>query len=511
MADLCVRRGIDGGGGVVQDQDAGLFQQCAGNAEALLLAAGDVVAALLDVGLVLVGEALDKFIGACLLAGVLDLGVGGVGVAPAQVLGNRAAEQLVLLQHHGDVVAQGVEVISAHINAADGHAALGHVVQTRQQLHKAGLSRTGAANDADGLAGLDVEINVLEGLLAILFIGKADVVELDGAVPDLHNGVLTVRQVGLLVQHLGHALGGGCRHRDHDEHHGQHHQAHKDVHAVAQHAHQVAGGEGRCAGADDKLGTDPGDEQDAAVDGQLHERGVPGQDQLGTHQQIAHILAGLAELLALKLLAHIGLDNADGGDILLHALVQVVVLAECLAEVLGGAAHNKGERTAQQDDGDQIDVCQPTVDRVGHDQRHDHAGGRTHRHAQQHLVGVLDVGDVGGHAGDQARGGVLVNVGKAEGLDVAEHAAAQVAGKARGRVGAGHRAQNAEQQAEQRRDDHLCADGVDDLHIARRDAVVNDGGHQLRDDHFHDDLRDHKDRRQHGDQAEALGFTSECF
>ena len=68
-----------------------------------------------------------------------------------------------------------------------------------------------------------------------------------------------------------------------------------------------------------------------------------------------------------------------------------------------------------------------------------------------------------------------------------------------------------EQQAEQRRDDHLCADGVDDLHIARRDAVVNDGGHQLRDDHFHDDLRDHKDRRQHGDQAEALGFTSECF
>ena len=69
MADLCVRRGIDGGGGVVQDQDAGLFQQCAGNAEALLLAAGDVVAALLDVGLVLVGEALDKFIGAGLLAG----------------------------------------------------------------------------------------------------------------------------------------------------------------------------------------------------------------------------------------------------------------------------------------------------------------------------------------------------------------------------------------------------------------------------------------------------------
>ena len=73
MADLRIRGGIDSGGRVIQNQDAGLFQQCAGNAEALLLAARDIVAALLDVGLVLIGEALDKLIGAGLLAGVLDL------------------------------------------------------------------------------------------------------------------------------------------------------------------------------------------------------------------------------------------------------------------------------------------------------------------------------------------------------------------------------------------------------------------------------------------------------
>ena len=78
-------------------------------------------------------------------------------------------------------------------------------------------------------------------------------------------------------------------------------------------------------------------------------------------------------------------------------------------------------------------------------------------------------------------------------------------------MGAKHGTQNAKQQAKQRCNDHLGTNDVDDLHIARRDAVVNDGGHHLRDDHFHDDLRDHKDRRQHGNQAEALGFTSECF
>ena len=83
VADLRVGRGIDGGGGVVQNQDAGLFQQRTGNAEALLLAAGDVVAALLNVGLVLIGKrSINSSAQAC-FAGIFDLGVGSVGVAPS--------------------------------------------------------------------------------------------------------------------------------------------------------------------------------------------------------------------------------------------------------------------------------------------------------------------------------------------------------------------------------------------------------------------------------------------
>ena len=60
--------------------------------------------------------------------------------------------------------------------------------------------------------------------------------------------------------------------------------------------------------------------------------GVPGQNHFRTHQQAADVLAGFLELLALELLTHIGLDHADGGDVLLHALVQVIVLAESLAK-----------------------------------------------------------------------------------------------------------------------------------------------------------------------------------
>jgi len=386
------------------------------------------------VGLVLIGEALDKLIGTGLLAGLLNLGIGCLGVAPAQVFCNRAAEQLILLQHHGHIVAQGVQIIAADIYTADDDAALGRIVQAGQQLHQTGLGRAGAADNADRLAGADVEVNILQRLLAVLLVGKADMIELDRAVLDLHNRVLTILEVGLLVQNLSHTPCGGHRHRDHNKDHREHHQAHQDVHAVAQHAHQIAGGKDGRAGADNELCAQPGDQQDAAVNGQLHERGVPRKDHLGAHKQAADILAGLFELFALKILADIGLDHTDGGDILLHALVQVVIFAECLAEIFGGAAHDKDERAAQQDNSDQIDACQLTIDGEGHDQRHDHAGRRTDRHAQQHLVGVLDIRHIGGHAGDKARRGVFVDVGKAEGLDVAEHRAAQVAGKAGGRM-----------------------------------------------------------------------------
>ena len=62
LADLGIGGGIHGAGRVVQDQHLGLAQQGAGDGQALLLAAGNVRAALLDPGIVLVGEALDEFI-----------------------------------------------------------------------------------------------------------------------------------------------------------------------------------------------------------------------------------------------------------------------------------------------------------------------------------------------------------------------------------------------------------------------------------------------------------------
>ena len=119
---------IHGAGGIVQNQNLWLFQKCAGNAQALFLAAGNIAAALLNPGMVPVGEALDKFIRAGLTTGLGAFVLGGVFLAPAKVLQNRTGEQDVFLQHHGHLIAQGLRIIGAHIFSADADAAAVHIV-----------------------------------------------------------------------------------------------------------------------------------------------------------------------------------------------------------------------------------------------------------------------------------------------------------------------------------------------------------------------------------------------
>ena len=60
LTDHGVGTGVHGGGGVVQNEDLGLFQQRTGDAKTLLLTAGDVGAALLNVCLLYTSDAADE-------------------------------------------------------------------------------------------------------------------------------------------------------------------------------------------------------------------------------------------------------------------------------------------------------------------------------------------------------------------------------------------------------------------------------------------------------------------
>ena len=265
-ADLRVGLRVDSGGRVVEDQNLRLFQQRPRDAQPLLLPAGDVRAALLDIGVVFVRHLLDKFIRARQLAGPLQLLVRRVRVAPAQILLDRAGEQHVLLQHDRDLVAQRLQIVLPHVHAADPHAAVRHVVQPADELHQTRLRRPRAADDADGLAGLHMEIDVRKrAALRRRRILKVDMVKIHVAVLHIIDRLCRVLQAARLVEHLADALAGGLRHRQHHEDHREHHQAHEDLHGIRDHARQTSHAQICSARRDDELRREIRDEDHRRV------------------------------------------------------------------------------------------------------------------------------------------------------------------------------------------------------------------------------------------------------
>ena len=110
---------------------------------------------MFQVGIIAIGHLFDELIGAGQPAGPFAFLQRGVLVAPAQILQNGAGEEDVFLEHHGDLVPEGLQVVFPHVPSAHQHLPGGDVVQPADETDQAGLGAAGAANDADGLAGAD--------------------------------------------------------------------------------------------------------------------------------------------------------------------------------------------------------------------------------------------------------------------------------------------------------------------------------------------------------------------
>ena len=410
MVDFGVCGGIAGAGGIIQDQDPGILEQGPGNAEALFLAAGYIGAALFNIGVIAVGQAVNELIGAGQPAGFPAFLLGGVGIAPAQVVINGPAEQNVLLQDNRDLVAQGFHIIVPDIQSAHPDTAFRHIIEAADQVDQAGFGGAGTADDADRFPGPDLQVDILEDRLArILTVGKADMIKFDAAVPDFRDRVLRVAQAALLIDDFRDTVGAGAGHGDHNDDHGDHHQVHQDIHTVGQQTHQVTGGQRL---GNDHMGACPADQQDTDVDDTLHDRHDRDHVVLRLDEHLENIPGRPGKFVLFVLLPDKGLDHADGRDILLDALIEGIVFLEDLAEILMGPGHHKGHKGRQYSHRDQIDHRDPGADDEGHDHGHDHGHGSPHGHTQDHLVGVLQVGHIRCQPGDQAGGGEAVNVGK---------------------------------------------------------------------------------------------------
>ena len=345
-------------------------------------------------GVVAVGEALDELVGAGQTAGVNQLLVGGVGVAPAEVFLDGAGEQLVLLQHHGHVVPEHLKIVVPDVDAAHFQGALADVVQAGDQLYQGRFAGTGATQNADRRAGGDVQVHFLQRPVSGSGgIAEAHVLKVDGAVGNLHDGVFRGGgQVRLLGEDLIAPLQRGAAHGQHDGHHGQHHERRKNLAGVGEHGAELAGGEaeiGVIAGGDDQMRADPRNGKHTAVDAQLHDGIRQRHDTLGLAEVLVNGAGYGGEFLGLPVFPDEGFDHPDAVDVLLHHIVHFVVGAEDPIENpehLGNQAKQGADQNGQRH---AVHEAQPHADAHGGNQRQNQHHGAADGHTDHHLEGVL--------------------------------------------------------------------------------------------------------------------------
>ena len=300
-----------------------------------------------------------------------------------------------------------------------------------------------------------------------------------------------------MVENLGDTVRGLCGHRRHDEDEGEHQHMCQDLDAVGDEGGESALRQLGRARVDDDRRANVVDGDDRGEDEEHHDGAVERDELFSVREVLAYVLRCRAELRGLVVLGHEGLHHADRRDVLLHGVVQGIVLLENTAEDREGDEHD-----GCQDDGEhrhhaEEDEGHLHVDAPRHDDREDDHEGHTHSDADEHAEGVLHVGDVRGHAGDQGGRREAVDVRKREVLHLKEEILAQVLRQAhrggrreaRGEDTAGKRGEGQPSQDQAQAHDGAQGYAVECIH--KRDHGKRD---QALEDHFPDDEQRGQDR-----------------
>ena len=152
------------------------------------------------------------------------------------------------------------------------------------------------------------------------------------------------------------------------------------------------------------------------------------------------------------------------------------------------------EAGAQERDHHDVDERKWAAHDRGHDKGEDQAKRRAHGNADDHHERLLHVVDVGGEARDERAGAELIDVGEAEALDVVEHVATQVLGKATAGIRAGDACRGTENQ---RHDGQAAQDASrfdQALHGGADLDLIDQACRKEWDHHFACNLAQHQER-----------------
>ena len=142
---------------LIQNEDRRVPEQRAGDRNALPLSAGQTDAAFADHRAIALRQPGYEVMGIGRLGRGVQLSLRRVGLAHAQIVFDRAVEQICILVYHCDLAADLIERPLAQVPAADQDPAALGVVKPQQQSCDRCLARSARPNDTDPLAGLEVE------------------------------------------------------------------------------------------------------------------------------------------------------------------------------------------------------------------------------------------------------------------------------------------------------------------------------------------------------------------
>ena len=401
------RFGVERGRRLVQKQDGRAPHERAGDGEPLTLSARQGHAVLADRRIVALWLGENEVMRIGEPRGLVDLFVGRLRPAVADVVADRTFEQVGLLRDVSQPVAQRQLRDVGDVLPVDQDLADGRIVEARNEADDGRFAGAGRADQRRGLAAFGHETDALEDLLAIA-IGEVDIVERDRCGRHLQR--LRIRLVAL-VRHrvedfVDHPrIDGGALQR--------HLQARKTTGRIV--GHQEGGDEGEEGArryivvdrAEGGIAENAGDRE--ARKGLRHRRGALGQ----AGDPVRAVLRTLDDRLdlALQLLLHgEGLDDRDALDRLLHGAENMAVDLDRFARRVAQAARHVAkadqQRRRDQEDDDRQHPVLAEHDADQRDQREEIARDRGDRHVQNVADARNVLADLGGDAGGAGIGEV---------------------------------------------------------------------------------------------------------
>ena len=413
--DLGFRDGVQSGGGFIQDEDGGIFQEDPGNGNSLLLTAGQEGSPFAHIGIKALGHCQDVLIDLCLFSRFDHFFFRCVRSAIADILKNRIGKEEYILLDDADIFMDGALGHIPDVPTVNGDPAAGHIVKPGDQLTQSGLAATGGTNNGDGLAGGYINAHIVQHI-QIAVIGEGHILHpnrtlhicqrfcvglvLHGGVHahDVHKAAQSRKAVGKHLRETG-ELTHGANKAGNIQAEGQKiHIVHLIFH------HKIA------AHSDDRHIEGAQEEFHGAVE---HAHGFI-ETTLGLPEQ----LIGVVKTLTLRFFVGKGFGGAETGEARFDFLVDMAGLllgspGSSAHTAAHGHDHNKKYRDHQRHHQSQLPA----------DGTHDHQRADDGQHGCEQVLGAM-VGklrqfeQVGCQPAHQLTGTVAVVKVKAEGLHV---------------------------------------------------------------------------------------------